>query len=232
MSLQKRYEALHKNVGQSGFVSISIDLYLYNSENKKNLIAAEREFYRLQIQSILAIFIPGSTLLDDALYWEEEEENHKAIRSEKQVEKRLRSKEILTLQEVQQREADQLKQLQSEFKSELEIERNRQDRCLKKMLVPDEEVPAFQLSEVEEISFTDGKSIHPYPTITIGLSHRADFDGNENVLIQSEKLKMQRPPKYCFCFGSDRTKHFSNGSDCSIYNLVIDLKRYLWKRRK
>ena len=61
--------------------------------------------------------------------------------------------------EVQQREADQLKQLQSEFKSEIEIERNRQDRCLKKMLVPDEEVPAFQLNEVEEISFTDGKSM-------------------------------------------------------------------------
>eukprot|EP00944_MAST-04C_sp_MAST-4C-sp1_P012235 g12235.t1 len=68
----------------------------------------------------------------------------------------------------------------------------------KKMLVPDEEVPAFQLSEVEEISFTDGKSIHPYPTITIGLSHRADFDGNENVLIQSEKLKMRTTAKILF----------------------------------
>ena len=131
------------------------------------------------------------------LYWEEEEDNHKQFALKKQVEKRLRSKEILTL-EVQQREADQLKQLQSEFKSEIEIERNRQDRCLKKMLVPDEEVPAFQLNEVEEISFTDGKSIHPYPTITIGLSHKVDFDENENVLVQSEKFKMATTAKILF----------------------------------
>ena len=56
----------------------------------------------------------------------------------------------------------------------------------------------ISIDEVEEISFTDGKSIHPYPTITIGLSHRADFDGNENVLIQSEKLKMRTTAKILF----------------------------------
>lgn len=124
----------------------------------------------------------------------------------KQAEKRLRSKEILTL-EVQQREADQLKQLQSEFKSEIEMERNRQDRVLKKMLVPEEEVPAFQLSDVEEISFTDGKSIQPYPTITIGLSSRVDFDENENVLIQSDTFKMPTTAKILFLlrFRSDET---------------------------
>ena len=53
LSLQKRYEALHKNVGQFRVLLASpIDFYLYNSK-KKNFFVVGKELYRSQIQNIL-----------------------------------------------------------------------------------------------------------------------------------------------------------------------------------
>eukprot|EP00943_MAST-04B_sp_MAST-4B-sp1_P002906 g2906.t1 len=167
---------------------------------------AGKRILSLTDSDYVVLFIPQPQFWVMPLYWEEEEENHRKFAVNKQLEKRLRSKEILTL-EVQRREADQLKQLQSEFKSEIERERNRQDKNFKKMIIQDEAAAPFKLNEVQEISCTDGKSVHYHPTITIGVTLNLGLDDSSNVLVESEKFKITTKAKniYLFHFRSDKS---------------------------
>merc|ERR1711871_906040 len=63
----------------------------------------------------------------------------------------------------------------------------------------------FKLNEVQEVSFTDGKAIHPHPTITLGVSLDMGEDQDKKVLVESDKFKITTKSReiYLFHFRSD-----------------------------
>ena len=127
LAFQKMLVPLHKNIGEFEIL-LCTPVYFYNYN------AEVGQFYLDGLRVLIATdqnFIVCFTVnMEDwvmPLFWEQEEKHFQEETVRRLDEKRLRSRKYISI-ENQRRERDELNRLHSQFKSELEIEKARQDK--------------------------------------------------------------------------------------------------------
>jgi hypothetical protein len=203
LSFQKRLVPLHKNAGKFDIVYCT-PIYFYRYDN-------DQAVFRLEGLRVLTFtdcdnFVCFKVAIDNwvmPLFWEQEEENFRLETLRRLEEKRLRARQHLSI-ESQRRQWDQLNQLRSQFKSELETEKARQDKKMKKVLTQDERIPPFKLNEITEINSSDEVSPDNFPCVVLGLNMSMQAT-THNVLLEfgTKKIVSKAKKLYMFRFCDD-----------------------------